>query len=116
MHSYTEKFSREKLEQIAHECDTLGNTPEPGPALEPGFDEDLKIFMEWANAAIAAGAVPVTRPALGTAFMHSVALPMFMAWAHRKEHDYAASSSAISEIQAPDWQRACQEWADRRAK
>jgi hypothetical protein len=116
MHSYTSKFSREKLEQIAYECNTLGRTPELGPALEPGFDEDLKIFMEWANAAIAAGAVPVTRPALGTAFMHSVALPMFMAWAFRKRGDITGAGVCLDNIGAPDWQRACQEWNERRVK
>ena len=115
LHVYTEKFSREKLEQIAYECNTLGRTPELGPALEPGFDEDLMVFMAWANAAIATGAVPHL-PTLCTAFMQSVAQPMFMAWAYRKQHDYAASASAISEIQAPDWQRACREWAERREK
>ena len=117
LHVYTEKFSREKLEQVAFECAELeGRTPELGPALEPGFDADLALFMPWATAAVETNTVPLTVPELGTAFMQGVTLPMFMAWAHRKQRDYVACASAIGEIQAPDWRRACCEWAERRAK
>jgi hypothetical protein len=128
-HCYLDKFSREKLKQIAQESDTLGKLPDTGPALEPGFDDDLALFMPWARALIRhesnvipshgsaePGALELEIPTLKTRFMADVAVPMFLAWYYRKQHDEFSMNVCLDGIDAPDWQRACQEWVDRRKK
>jgi hypothetical protein len=119
MHSYLARYPKEKLAQVAYECDTLGKTPALGPLIEPGFDEDLPLFMKWAREVIARPedtAVILDVPACKTPFMHAVAVPMFLAWAYRKRKDEYSSQICLDGIDAPDWKRACAEWVERRQK
>lgn len=131
LHTYTDKFGIEKLAQIEHESDTVGRFPESGPAIADGFDEDLHLFMSWAIQVIRSqGALcasegchhyeagnPVLHvPACKTVFFYAVAIPMFLFWVYRKWKDEYSSNICLNGIDAPDWQRACQEWADRRKK
>lgn len=132
LHTYTDKFDIAKLNKIEHECDTVGVLPALGPALEEGFDEDLKLFMGWALRVIAAEPPPaewpadqpvhpstslaLDVPAMKTAFMHSVAAPIFLFWVYRKWKDAYSSNVCLNGIDAPDWQRACEEWAERRRR
>jgi thymidylate synthase len=132
MHVYLDVFSREKLQKIADECDTLGVVPTTGPALEPGFDEDLALFMPWARAVIKqppppslvsihaptppAWSMAFNIPTMKTKFMTDVAVPMFLAWTYRKWGDKHTMWLCLGEIGAPDWARACEEWVARREK
>lgn len=126
LHVYTEKFPRAALEQIAHECDTLGRTPEPGPAMEEGFDADLAAFMPWALQVVRESGARwedvhawENPPALKTEFMREVALPMFFAWYWRKQKECEQEMwTCLSDLEsvAPDWGRACSEWIERRRK
>ncbi len=116
LHVYTDVFSREKLEQIAHECDTLGRAPTAGPAITSGFDEDLQVFMAWALRLIREADDDQSSDALKTPFFTEVARPMFDAWYWRKQGHIDAALSMVAEIEAPDWQRACREWIERRKK
>ena len=113
MHAYTDKFSREKLEQISYECDTLGPLPYPGPAIDDGFDDDLKLFMPWALKATRGASVD-NLPDVKSQFFCSTALPMFLCWIYRKRGDRATSVTCLHSIKAPDWQLACREWIERR--
>lgn len=131
VHVYLEKFDRKKLEQIAFECDTTEHVA-TGPAIPEGFDDDLKLFMTWARqvirAPVPAPTVPVNEPipeawtlALGapqlkTEFFYAVAVPMFLFWVYRKWGDEYSSNVCLNGIDAPDWQCACAEWAERRKK
>ena len=121
-HLYTNTFSRDKLEMIAQESDTAGRTPEPGPAIEPGFDRDLEEFMRWARAVIG-NRHGMTIPTWRTALFKDVAEPMFMAWRLRKcalegKTDISLAGRTVdgelARISAPDWSRACTEWVRRR--
>ena len=120
LHAYLEKFDRAKMEQIAHESDTLGRLPLPGPSIEPGFDDDLRVFMQWARALMHttenAHAGIIVPPQLSTKFMADVAVPMFMAWVYRKWHDAYNMNICLDGIEAPDWRRACTEWVLRRKR
>jgi len=118
-HLYTGVFGAEKIDQIIHECDTLGALPELGPALEPGFDADLGRFMPWARAVIRSTAqepIALNVPDLKTPFMHAVVVPVFLAWTYRKWKDKHSMGVCLDGIDAPDWKRACQEWVSRRTK
>ncbi len=119
LHAYTDKFSVEKLRLIEHECDTVGVLPDTGPAIEPGFDDDLALFMSWALRVIQSDrdvALAMDVPPCVTAFMHSVVVPMFLFWVYRKWNDAYSSDICLRGIDAPDWRRACQEWVERRKK
>lgn len=129
LHTYTDKFSLEKIAQIGYESDFVGPLPELGPMLEPGFDDDLKLFMPWALQVIRSAPMQPTTtginvlehpvlnvPNLTTTFMQSVAVPMFLFWVYRKWKDEYSSNVCLYGIDAPDWQRACREWRDRRKK
>lgn len=123
-HAYLEKFDRKKLEQIAHECETVGELLDLGPAIEEGFDADLSLFMPWALRCIRAPKPmgdPSMHPALDvpdckTKFFHAVAVPMFLTWLYRKWGDEYSSQVCLDGIDAPDWHRACLEWVERRRK
>ena len=124
MHAYLDVFPRAKLEQIAYESDTLGRLPEPGPAIEPGFDEDLRAFMHWARSVIM-NSHGMGVPPWKTEFFRSVAEPMFMAWRIRKcnlsgQSDISLAGRTVegelARMTAPDWRRACEEWILRRKK
>lgn len=132
LHCYTDRFDIEKLNVIEDECDTVGVLPESGPAIEEGFDEDLALFMPWALQVIRTAAPPfcwnpdgpvpestklaLDVPACKTAFFHGVTIPMFLFWVYRKWKDEYSSNVCLAGIDAPDWQRACREWAERRKK
>jgi Thymidylate synthase len=118
LHAYTEKFSREKLERIIEECAALDALSEPGPMIEEGFDDDLALFMSWVDDVMTQNhnRKPLHISGLKTAFMHNVALPMFQCWFWRKQSNEAHMRTFLEEIRAPDWQRACREWIDRRKK
>lgn len=125
LHVYTARDSREKLEAIAYECVALEDlptpTPEVGPTLEPGFDEDLAKFMPWALELTrepdgGATSKALNVPQLATPFMHSVVVPMFLCWVYRKWKDDYSMNVCLDGIQAPDWQLACREWIERRQK
>lgn len=136
LHTYTDKFSVQKLNLIADESLTISDEayPELGPAVEEGFDDDLKLFMPWALEVIRSQPLPDLKteagklmmyptshvvlnvPACKTAFFHSVVVPMFLFWVYRKWKDEYSSNTCLDGIDAPDWQRACQEWVDRRKK
>lgn len=124
MHAYLERFDRKQLEQIAHECETVGELPEVSYAIEEGFDTDLALFMPWALRCIRApkpDGDPSTHPALDvpyckTPFFHAVAVPMFLAWVYRKWGDEYSAQVCLDGIDAPDWHRACMEWVVRRSK
>lgn len=117
-HAYLDVFSRSALEQIAYESDTLGALPSTGPALEPGFDEDLAAFMPWARhvMALTDHSVALAPPALHTAFMTTVAAPMFLTWVYRKWKYKYGVDLWLAKIDAPYWRRACDEWIQRRQK
>ena len=121
-HVYTDVFSREKLKMIAQESDTLGRLPAPGPAIEPGFDDDLSLFMTWARACIN-NTHGMKLPVWKTALFETVAEPMFLVWRLRKmmKEDHVDVSldghtvvGELERITAPDWKRACWEWIERR--
>lgn len=125
LHTYTDKFNIDKLNQIEHECDTVGTLPNLGPAIEEGFEADLKLFMPWAMEVIRSvpnnghqepSEVVLNVPPCATPFFHAVAIPMFLFWVYRKWKDDYSSNICLGGIDAPDWQRACREWKDRRAK
>lgn len=119
LHIYTDKFSREKLDKTVYDCEVMASLPGNGPVLELGFDDDLELFMGWALNIIrtwSPGNVPPNNdiPALITPFMQDVAVPMFLFWAYRKCKDEYSSNICLDGIDAPDWQRACREWKERR--
>lgn len=133
LHVYTDKFDRAKLDLIARESNLHVSgvkLPDLGPTLETGFDDDLKLFMEWARKLIRAEVPPTTVemggalppswelaldiPELDTEFMSSVAAPMLLAWVYRKWKDYYSMSACLSGIEAGDWRTACEEWIERR--
>lgn len=129
LHTYTDKFNIEKLNQIEHECDTVGALEETGPAITEGFDADLKLFMPWALKVIRSQPLQPTTtgisvlehpvlnvPACMTPFFHAVAVPMFLFWVYRKWKDEYSSNICLDGIDAPDWKRACYEWKERRRK
>ncbi len=127
LHTYTDKFSLEKLEQMLYESETV-KLSEPGPDITEGFDDDLAKFMPWALRVIRS--TPLTRhnpeaaldhpvlavPDLKTEFMQAVAVPMFLFWTYRKWKDEHSWNVCLDGIDASDWQRACREWAERRKK
>jgi len=118
-HFYLSRFDRKKAEQISYECATVGELPELGPSITEGFDEDLKLFMPWAMQVIRSTSQEshaLNIPPFETAFMQTVAAPMFLFWVYRKWKDDYSSSVCLDGIDAPDWQRACREWRDRRKK
>ncbi len=114
LHVYTEKFPRAALEQIAHECDTLGRAPEPGPVIEEGFDADLAVFMPWALQVVRGEDDDLSCDALRTPFFIDVARPLFDAWYWRKQGQTQDALDELQNVTAPDWQRAAQEWIERR--
>jgi thymidylate synthase len=119
LHAYTEKFSREKMQQIAYECELYEGATELGlgPALEPGLDVDLKLFMQWAMSVIRHSDMSTEYvPALQTEFMADVVMPMFLFWVYRKRKVDEMSNLCLDGIEAPDWRRACREWKERRQK
>lgn len=147
LHTYTDKFSIEKLNIIEDECHTavLDNQGEadyrdwagvqPGYAIEPGFDEDLALFMPWALDIIRATNVShvaddtgreigiqiafskaLNVPPCKTPFFHAVAVPMFLFWVYRKWKDTYSSDICLAGIDAPDWHFAINEWVERRRK
>lgn len=121
MHVYLDKFPRATLEVIAEECceivEDQWSMPSPGPAIEPGFDDDLALFMGWARSCmrlITPEAAPPA-PLCKTAFINTVVIPMMAAWLSRKAGRPTADVLlTIDRIAAPDWQRACREWVMRR--
>lgn len=125
-HAYLDVFSREKMERIITDCyEELDRESTPtGPGMEPGFDEDLTAFMQWARKVIM-NSHGMTIPAWKTKFFSSVAEPMFMAWRIRKNAlsgqtdvslDGRTVEGELARISAPDWRRACEEWILRRKK
>lgn len=117
LHLYTAKFSREWCEQVIAECIALEDmdTPELGPAIEPGFDEDLARFMPWARGVIQGG----TQSPLGelrTPFVREVAVPMFLAWTLRKAGNTRDALDILEDCAAPDWALTATEWIERREK
>ncbi len=118
LHAYTDKFDLQKIERIAYESQSTVGLPEPGPVLEPGFDDDLKSFMAWTLEVIRSEdkdrALDV--PSLRTPFMSDVAVPMFLFWVYRKWKDEYSSNVCLDGIAAPDWKLACEQWRDRRKK
>lgn len=133
LHVYTDKFDRAKLDLIAQESNLHVSgvkLPDLGPALEAGFDDDLKVFMEWARKLIRAevptttvemgGPIPTAWtlasdiPNLTTDFMNNVAVPMLLAWVYRKWKDDYSMNACLGGIEADDWRTACEEWVDRR--
>jgi hypothetical protein len=119
-HLYLDPFPREKVQDIIFDCAALLDgppLPATGPALEEGFDEDLAHFMTWARNLINSRAgLSIDEPYLTTAFMSSVAVPMFKAWWCRKNKQLELCDRWVSTIAAPDWQRACAEWVERRVQ
>lgn len=118
LHVYTDKFSAEKMNEVIGECETAP-TPDLGPAIEPGFDEDLKVFMTWARLVIRSTAqepYALNVPELKTTFLQTVAVPMFLCWTYRKWKDAYSSNVCLDGVDAPDWQLACREWVERRQK
>jgi len=131
LHTYTDKFSIDKLNAIEYECVTLDQLEPLGPSITEGFDDDLKLFMPWALKVIRATPPPATFPsdvlpeatqlaanvpACKTPFFHAVAIPMFLFWVFRKWKDEYSSNTCLDGIDAPDWKRACYEWKERRRK
>lgn len=125
-HAYLGVFPREKMERIITDCyEELDRESTPtGPGMEPGFDEDLTAFMQWARKVIM-NSHGMTIPAWKTKFFSSVAEPMFMAWRIRKnalsgQTDITLSGRSVEDelarVSAPDWRRACEEWILRRKK
>lgn len=121
LHVYTDKFSREMLDTVAYECATVGALPDLGPALEEGFDDDLKLFMAWARVCIRhqpvgmSGGPGLNVPSCKTTFMQTVVVPTFLFWLYRKWKDEYSSNICLDGIDAPDWHRACSEWEERRS-
>lgn len=118
LHIYTARFDRVWMEAVVAECYALEDmdTYGTGPAIEPGFDEDLARFMPWARGVIR-GERTGSNPVLNTEFMLDVVFPMFMVWVGRKAGAPLESLCQwTDEIGAPDWQAACLEWIERRAK
>jgi len=119
-HLYTDVWPREKLLRIAEESEARTGEV-TGPAVETGFDEDLKEFMTWARANIGYtehrnDSEECFHGPFRTALIDQVAVPMFQAWATRKAKNYDLQNDAVERIAAPDWQVACQEWIQRRVK
>jgi hypothetical protein len=117
-HCYTDRVSREKLQAAIFDCAALLDgppLPATGPALDAGFDEDLARFMPWARSMMQNN-VMQGDPALATAFMSTVAMPMFKAWWMRKNKQPEQCDAWVADIQAPDWKRAAEEWISRRVK
>jgi hypothetical protein len=118
-HAYLDVFPRTKLQAIADECaELLDGAPLPltGPAIEPGFDEDLANFMQWVRAHIPSGFSESRQPAFKTAFFATVAAPMFTSWCCHKTAQHAQAQAWAEKVAAPDWRKACTEWLLRRRK
>lgn len=115
-HVYTHRFTREWLEEVIYECETT--TEELlGPVVGgPYFDEDLKVFLPWTESVVRDVTNVGNIPELSNEFLLHVALPMFLSWVARKNRDIPLALSHVRNIQAPDWQRACREWIERRMK
>lgn len=120
LHLYTTPPPRAWAERVIEECREVAEEPH-GPSMEPGFDDDLKVFMQGARAMIResttqALAVMMHPMDYRTALFQAVAAPMFNAWYCRKNRMLDMSDRWTAQIAAPDWKRACQEWIARRAQ
>ena len=122
LHVYTDKMSVEKMKALSDELDEVGDYPSCGPSIEEGFDEDLNQFMPWARAVIRAEGdkegpeITTNIPDMKTEFMWGVVVPVFLFWVYRKWKDEYSSGICLDGITAPDWKKACREWAERRSK
>jgi len=131
LHVYTDKFSRERLLQIANESsqrhildpfDRSKRTTEELACrhnIEEGFDEDLPLFMKWAEEVIDSSpqeAKALDIPHMKTSLMQEVAVTMFLTWVYRKWKDDYSSNICLEGIDALDWQIACRDWIERRKK
>jgi len=86
-------------------------TVEPYPFMtEPAaFDDDLQMFM--------GGGVSCAGDAFyHNAFFEEVAEPMVRSWGYYKLRQFDCAISEAETVQATDWQLACVEWLERRAK
>ena len=77
------------------------------------WNTDLHLFMAMADP----GSLfkEDLRP-FKTAFFKDTAAPMFQAWCAHKMRDHRLALDYCSEIDGADWQLACTEWIERRAK
>lgn len=119
LHAYTDVFDRVRMEVIINECyEALEQPlPESGPALEPGFDDDLKLFMPWARSLIRGEDDDLSCDALQTEFFKGVAVPLFDAWYWRKQKVPVKDQlETLKQCTAPDWRKAAEEWIQRRIK
>jgi thymidylate synthase len=120
LHVYTSKFSCEQMRAVALECAELLDgepLPETGVAIGPEFDAGLPIFMEWARRLPKGGAgVALNVPDVKDEFLQLTAVPMILAWYYRKQKDAYSMYICLDGIEAPDWQKACRDWVERRAK
>jgi hypothetical protein len=120
LHMYTDVHSRAWAEQVITESDVKEDYTDC-PPISGGFDEDLKIFMIWAREVIRGEQKPgdmlsLYVPDMKTNLMGDVAVPMFLAWYYRKQKDEYSMNICLDGIDAPDWQKACREWVERRRK
>jgi thymidylate synthase len=130
-HLYTEKFSREKLTQIAKESlEEEAFSPAYAPRLAtehalPGWhfilEEDIRaLFLEIETWLDDPGIYPIGSPTWTTGYTSSwvadIAYPMFLAWVLHKRKQTLEAIAVCDDITALDWAKACREWLQRRVK
>ena len=86
------------------------------------FDSDLKTFIEYIGSGDLVAALPEQLRKTENNFFRGVAVPIATAYLQYKQYKSTQevpyllhAQETVQSIQAPDWQRACHEWLNRRA-
>jgi thymidylate synthase len=129
-HLYTEKFSREKLTQIAKES-SLASSASSWLALYLNTDtvnlgwyvvleDDIRaLFYEIERWLKSPSDYPVSVAngrGYSSTWVADIAHPMFMAWVLHRRKQTKEAIAMTGDIAALDWAKACREWLQRREK
>lgn len=91
------------------------------PIVWPGddvacFDQELPMFIDWLDPRHQRSGGFEKWDGFRHEFLKGTAQPMYEAWLAHKRGDYQTALDTCSEIEGADWQMACTEWIERRAK
>ena len=122
-HAYTDIYNEEKLEQIAQEAAATNYYEEQEGTLFDGGKKALRPhplvsvrdIEKWNNDLRQFNEDPLGLRTYSDPFFNTVAAPMYLAWAQRKEKK-GDGLAQIEAIAAEDWKHACVQWAAKRTK
>lgn len=112
LHVYTEKFSKDKLREIAREsAQDLVSPLHEAVGMSEEFSTELPDWMAAARKALRSEAILFAEL---DPMLDKVATPMLAAWICHKSGMKVNALACASGIADDDWRRACQEWLQRR--